>query len=102
MRRACKLRTPGGEAACTRGAKKRRVATRRPPARRGAALQEVAAFLVRAVDLCIEVQAARGKALKDFLAGLEGHAGIAALRADVEAFAARFPMPGYNVALLSV
>ena len=80
----------------------RRLRTPVELARCGSREQAVAGFLARAVDLCCEVQAAHGKALKDFLAGLDGHAGVAALRADVEAFAARFPMPGFDAALLAV
>ena len=34
--------------------------------------------------------------LKDFIAALEGNAEVAALRADVEAFASAFPMPGFS------
>ena len=59
--------------------------------------EQVADFLHEVVTLCLEVQAAHGKMLKDFVPVLERHAGIADIRARVEAFAARFPMPGFDV-----
>lgn len=48
-----------------------------------------------------EVQESHGKLLKDWAKGLEGHAKIADIRARVEAFAAAFPMPGFDVAGLA-
>ena len=59
--------------------------------------QQVAGFLHEALELCKEVQATSGKLLKDFLIQLEGNAKLADLRARVEAFAAAFPMPGFEL-----
>lgn len=60
--------------------------------------ETVAGFLHRAVQVALAVQAAcGGKALlKDFVVALEGNAEAAALRAEVEAFASAFPMPGFT------
>jgi glycine hydroxymethyltransferase len=62
----------------------------------------VAAFLDRAAKLCLAVQETHGKPLKEFVKGLDGHEGIAALRLEVEAFARKFPMPGFDVASIAV
>jgi glycine hydroxymethyltransferase len=59
--------------------------------------QQVAGFLHEALELCKEVQASSGKLLKDFLRELEGNAKLADLRSRVEAFAAAFPMPGFEL-----
>ena len=58
---------------------------------------QIAAFLARAADIALAVQADRGKLLKDFVEGLAASADVAALRAEVEAFASAFPMPGFDV-----
>ena len=58
----------------------------------------IAGFLSRAADIALEVQGSAGKQLKDFVKALEGHPKVAALRADVEAFASGFPMPGFEAA----
>ncbi|KDO24481.1 serine hydroxymethyltransferase 2 [Saprolegnia parasitica CBS 223.65] len=58
----------------------------------------VAGFLHRAVQLCLEIQATTGKKIVDFNKALESHAGVKALRADVNAFATKFNMPGFDVA----
>jgi glycine hydroxymethyltransferase len=58
----------------------------------------IAGFLSRAADIALEVQGGSGKQLKDFVKALEGHPKVAALRADVEAFASGFPMPGFEAA----
>ena len=58
----------------------------------------VAGFLHRAVKIALDIQAKAGKQLKDFIAALEGNAEIEALRKEVEAFAERFPMPGFDTA----
>ena len=55
---------------------------------------KVADFLDRAVKIALDVQAEHGKALKTFRPALEGNAALEALRADVNAFAKTFPMPG--------
>jgi glycine hydroxymethyltransferase len=60
--------------------------------------RQVAQFLHRAVKFCIEIQEAVGKKLVDFKAALDGHEGVAALRKDVNEFASKFPMPGFDVA----
>ena len=64
--------------------------------------RQIAAFLARAADIALALQASAGKPLKDFLRALEGHAEVAALRAEVEAFAAAFPMPGFDAAHIGV
>ena len=56
----------------------------------------VAGFLHRAVQIALTIQAGSGKALKDFVAALDKHADIVALKHEVEAFAAKFPMPGFS------
>ena len=56
----------------------------------------VAGFLHRAVKIALAIQTVSGKQLKDFAAALDKHPDIAALRGDVEAFAAKFPMPGFD------
>ena len=58
----------------------------------------IAGFLARAADIALDVQKTSGKQLKDFIKGLEGHAKLAALRAEVETFASSFPMPGFDAA----
>jgi glycine hydroxymethyltransferase len=60
--------------------------------------QQIADLLHEALEICQEVQAAKGKLLKDFVVGLEQHPKVVALRAKVEAFASKFPMPGFSVA----
>lgn len=62
--------------------------------------QQVAALLHEALEICQEVQAAKGKLLKDFLVDLDKHPKVVALRAKVEAFASKFPMPGFDVSSL--
>lgn len=47
--------------------------------------------------MCSEVQVSSGaKLIKDFVAALEREPRIADIRGRVEAFAARFPMPGFS------
>ncbi|KAG0215282.1 serine hydroxymethyltransferase [Mortierella sp. GBAus27b] len=59
---------------------------------------KVGEFLHRVVQIAIDVQTKTGsKLLKDFVAALEGHADIAQLRKEVEAFATTFPFPGFSV-----
>jgi glycine hydroxymethyltransferase len=58
--------------------------------------ETIAAFLHRAVKIALDVQASHGKMLKDWKKGLEGNADVAALRAEVEAFAEAFEMPGFT------
>ncbi len=62
--------------------------------------EEIAAFLHEVLEVCKEVQATTGKALKDFVKGLEEPAvleKVAGIRARVEAWASKFPMPGFEV-----
>lgn len=58
---------------------------------------KVAALLHEVLELCKEVQASHGRALKDFNAGLQSNPKIADIRARVEEWAAAFPMPGFKV-----
>lgn len=58
-------------------------------------------LLERAVRIALDVQEKYGKPLKEFEKGLVDNAEIAALRKDVEAFAAGFDMPGFDVSGLS-
>lgn len=60
-------------------------------------LEIVAGFLHEVLDVCKEVQATTGKAIKDFVKGLEGNVRIADIRSSVEAWASQFPMPGFTV-----
>lgn len=57
---------------------------------------QIAEFLSRAVDLCLEVQESHGKMLKDWKMGFEGNPKVAALRAEVEAFSSSFDMPAFT------
>jgi len=57
---------------------------------------KVGEFLHRAAQICISVQASHGKPIRDFVVGLDNNPEVAALRADVEAFASEFPMPGFD------
>jgi len=50
-------------------------------------------FLLRARDIALEVQAARGKRLADFVGGLDDNPSVGRLRADVRAWAAALPFP---------
>jgi glycine hydroxymethyltransferase len=59
---------------------------------------QVAEFLHRAAQLAIKVQATTGKLLKDFVVALENNEEIKSLRAEVQAFSHKFPMPGFDPA----
>lgn len=61
---------------------------------------KIGQFLHRAMNIAIEVQAQTGKLFKDFQKALPGNEKIAALREEVEAFAAAFPMPGFDTSEL--
>lgn len=50
----------------------------------------------RAAEICKKVQNVTGKKLVDFKEGLESSEDIAALKKEVETFAAAFPMPGFE------
>jgi len=55
---------------------------------------KIAGFLDRCCQIALKIQTEKGKKLKDFEAGLAGHADIAALKKDVQAFASGFGYPG--------
>merc|ERR1719517_38028 len=55
---------------------------------------KIAGFLDRCCQIALKIQTEKGKKLKVFEAGLAGHADIAALRKDVQAFASGFGYPG--------
>mmetsp|Transcript_29298 Transcript_29298/g.50615 ORF Transcript_29298/g.50615 Transcript_29298/m.50615 type:complete len:248 (+) Transcript_29298:111-854(+) len=59
-----------------------------------AEFERVAEFLDRAVGICLEIQAEKGKKLVDFVEGIDGHPGVAQLREEVVAFSRQFPLPG--------
>lgn len=56
--------------------------------------KQVADFLDRALKIAIEIQKKVGKKLVDFNKAVESDESVTALRAEVEAFARQFPMPG--------
>lgn len=58
--------------------------------------EKVADFLDRAVKLAVAVQKTTGKLIKDFVVALEASQEVKDLRAEVEAFARSFPMPGFD------
>merc|ERR1712156_59060 len=60
----------------------------------GADFKKIAEFLDRCCQISLKVQAAKGKKLKDFEAGLEESTEIPALKAEVEKWASTFGMPG--------
>lgn len=61
--------------------------------------ERVAEFLRRAVVIALDIQATTGcKTVVDFCAAFKGRADLQALRADVQALATSFPMPGFDVA----
>lgn len=59
---------------------------------------KIADFLHKAVELALEVQTSHGKMLKDWKMGLEGNPKVDALKAEVEAWAESFEMPGFTKA----
>jgi len=56
--------------------------------------KKIAEFLDRCCQISLKVQAAKGKKLKDFEAGLDESTEIPVLKADVEKWASAFGMPG--------
>jgi len=56
--------------------------------------RKIGGFLDRCCQIALKVQEEKGKKLKDFEAGLEGNAEMAALRGEVEAWASTFGYPG--------
>ena len=57
---------------------------------------KIGEFLKRAADICINIVKEHGKLMKDWNKGLVDNKDMAALRADVEAFAEAFAMPGFD------
>jgi len=57
--------------------------------------KKIAEFLDRCCQISLKVQAAKGKKLKDFEAGLEESTEIPVLKAEVEKWAGAFGMPGF-------
>ncbi|MCO5599842.1 hypothetical protein L7F22_053949 [Adiantum nelumboides] len=57
-------------------------------------MHKVAEFLIRVIDISLEIQSKVGKKLVDFLKTAETHEGVKQLHADVEKFATSFPLPG--------
>jgi len=55
---------------------------------------QIADFLSRAVDVCIKIQEAKGKKLKDFEEGLEENPDVVQLRKETEAWSRQFGYPG--------
>merc|ERR1712217_673119 len=60
--------------------------------------KKIAEFLDRCCQISLKVQAAKGKKLKDFEAGLEESTELPALNAEVAKWAGAFGMPGPVVA----
>merc|ERR1712226_1698103 len=54
---------------------------------------KIAGFLDRVVQICLKIQAEKGKKLKDFELGIPDCADVEVLRKDVEAFAIDFGFP---------
>lgn len=57
---------------------------------------KVGEFLVRACVLALKIQSSSGKMLKDFVTAIEKDSEVQQLKAEVEAFARSFPMPGFD------
>lgn len=57
-------------------------------------MEIIGAFIDRAVKIAVDVQAVKGKKIKDFEEGLTENAEIIALRGEVEAWASKFDYPG--------
>jgi glycine hydroxymethyltransferase len=53
----------------------------------------IAGFIDQAIKICLDVQKAKGKKLKDFENGLADNADIKKLRSEVEAWASKFGYP---------
>jgi len=63
--------------------------------------EKIAEFLVRALKIALSIQEKSGPKLKDFVAILsEDSDEINALRAEINAFATTFPMPGFDPATM--
>merc|ERR1712187_922995 len=57
--------------------------------------KKIAEFLDRCCQITLKIQAEKGKKLKDFELGLQGHPEIEALKVEVEAWASGFGYPGF-------
>jgi len=55
---------------------------------------KIAGFLDRCCQIAIKIQAAKGKKLKDFEAGLMGHPDVEVIKKEVEVWASTFGYPG--------
>merc|ERR1719456_2119040 len=55
--------------------------------------KKIAGFLDRCCQIALEVQKEKGKKLKDFEGGLEGHKGLEGLRQEVNTWALGFGYP---------
>ena len=60
-------------------------------------MDNVAKFLIEALNIAIEIQKETGKKMKDFKPKANIHPKIADLRDRVEEFATQFPMPGVKL-----
>mmetsp|Transcript_306 Transcript_306/g.523 ORF Transcript_306/g.523 Transcript_306/m.523 type:complete len:469 (+) Transcript_306:93-1499(+) len=58
--------------------------------------EQIADFLMATLEIALKIQEKSGPKLKDFVAMLEDNEDILALRADVNKFATKFPMPGFD------
>lgn len=64
--------------------------------------EQVAEFLKRAFDICMEIQNESGKKMVDFRAALDkGVPALDKLAEDVMAFAKQFPMPGFDATTMT-
>lgn len=66
-------------------------------------MKAVATFLDRALKIAVAIQEAMPgdkKTVKDFVEAMGANADVAALRAEVEAFATTFPMPGFDASTI--
>ncbi|KNC49968.1 serine hydroxymethyltransferase [Thecamonas trahens ATCC 50062] len=61
-------------------------------------MEAIAGFLDRGVAIALDIQAKSGKKLVDFVAAIQSSDAVVALKADVEALATQFPMPGFETA----
>eukprot|EP00934_Nitzschia_sp_Nitz4_P003237 Nitzschia sp. Nitz4//scaffold22_size323478//30149//31833//NITZ4_000497-RA/size323478-augustus-gene-0.193-mRNA-1//1//CDS//3329542905//3227//frame0 len=58
--------------------------------------EQIAVFLHRVLEVSLKLQEQSGPKLKDFVALLDSSEDLKALRAEVNAFASTFPMPGFD------
>lgn len=64
-------------------------------------METIAEFLYRVLGVCKDVQATRGKLLKDFNKGLEESEDLKKIGEEVVAWTSKFAMPGFDVSKLS-